>query len=47
MAPGAGLKDRLKYAIDNTFSQGPGALILWLGVLSLGEKDKIILLADN
>ncbi len=28
-------KDRLKYAVDNTFSKGSGALILWLGILSV------------
>ena len=28
-------KDRLKYAVDNTFSRGSGALILWLGILSI------------
>ena len=28
-------KDRLKYAVDNTFSRGTGALILWLGILSV------------
>lgn len=28
-------KDRLKYAVDNTFSKGSGALIMWLGILSL------------
>lgn len=28
-------KDRLKYAVDNTFSRGSGALILWLGILSV------------
>ena len=28
-------KDRLKYAVDNTFSRGSGALIMWLGILSL------------
>jgi voltage-gated potassium channel Kch len=27
--------DRLRYALDNTFSRGAGALIAWLGVLSL------------
>lgn len=27
--------DRLKYAVDNTFSKGSGALILWLGILSV------------
>jgi voltage-gated potassium channel Kch len=29
------LKDRINYAIDNTFSRGTGALIAWLGILSL------------
>lgn len=29
-------QDRLRYKVDNTFSRGSGALILWLGVLSLG-----------
>ena len=29
------LKDRIQYAIDNTFSRGPAALIVWLGVASL------------
>ncbi len=28
-------RDRLKYAVDNTFSKGSGALIMWLGILSL------------
>jgi ion channel POLLUX/CASTOR len=28
-------KDRLKYAVDNTFSKGSGALILWLGIGSV------------
>jgi ion channel POLLUX/CASTOR len=28
-------KDRLKYAVDNTFSKGSGALIMWLGILSV------------
>jgi voltage-gated potassium channel Kch len=28
-------KDRVKYAVDNTFSRGSGALILWLGILSV------------
>jgi voltage-gated potassium channel Kch len=28
-------KDRLKYAIDNTFSKGSGALILWLAISSV------------
>ena len=28
-------KDRLKYAVDNTFSKGSGALIFWLAVLSV------------
>jgi len=28
-------KERLQYAVDNTFSKGTGALILWLGILSL------------
>ena len=28
-------KDRIKYAVDNTFSKGSGALILWLGILSV------------
>jgi voltage-gated potassium channel Kch len=29
------LKDRIQYAIDNTFSKGAAALIVWLGVASL------------
>lgn len=28
-------KDRLNYAVDNTFSKGSGALIFWLAVLSV------------
>lgn len=28
-------KDRLKYAVDNTFSKGSGALILWLAISSV------------
>ncbi|MBA3074257.1 MAG: potassium transporter TrkA, partial [Anaerolineae bacterium] len=28
-------KDRLKYAIDNTFSKGSGALIMWLAISSV------------
>jgi voltage-gated potassium channel Kch len=28
-------KDRLRYAVDNTFSKGTAALIVWLGILSL------------
>lgn len=28
-------KEKFRYAVDNTFSKGPGALILWLGILSL------------
>ncbi|PKO03465.1 MAG: potassium transporter TrkA [Chloroflexi bacterium HGW-Chloroflexi-5] len=28
-------KDRLKYAIDNTFSKGSGALIIWLAISSV------------
>ena len=28
-------KDRLKYAVDNTFSKGSGALIFWLAILSV------------
>jgi len=28
-------KERFKYAVDNTFSKGPSALILWLGIASL------------
>ena len=28
-------KDRLKYAVDNTFSKGSGALIMWLAILSV------------
>ncbi|MDO8969150.1 MAG: potassium transporter TrkA, partial [Saprospiraceae bacterium] len=28
-------KDRLKYAVDNTFSKGSAALIFWLAVLSV------------
>ncbi len=28
-------KERLKYAVDNTFSKGSGALIFWLAVLSV------------
>lgn len=35
MKPESKLKDRLQYAIDNEFSKGSGALILWLGVLSV------------
>ncbi|MCX6055918.1 MAG: potassium transporter TrkA [Chloroflexi bacterium] len=34
MRPGNNLRDRLKYAIDNTFSRGTRALILWLGIIS-------------
>jgi voltage-gated potassium channel Kch len=30
-----GWKDRLRYAVDNTFSRGTAALIAWLGILSL------------
>jgi len=29
------LKDRLNYAVDNTFSKGSGALIMWLGIGSV------------
>ena len=35
MKPETRFKDRLKYAVDNTFSRGSGALILWLGILSI------------
>jgi ion channel POLLUX/CASTOR len=28
-------KDRLNYAVDNTFSKGSGALIMWLGIVSV------------
>lgn len=28
-------KEKFRYAVDNTFSKGPAALILWLGILSL------------
>lgn len=28
-------KDRIKYAVDNTFSKGSGALILWLAISSV------------
>lgn len=35
MKPEIRFKDRLKYAVDNTFSKGSGALILWLGILSV------------
>ncbi len=31
----ASFKEKLKYAVDNTFSKGPSALILWLGIASL------------
>jgi len=36
MKPKNKFKDRLKYSVDNTFSRGTGALILWLGILSIG-----------
>lgn len=29
------LSQKLRYAFDNTMSKGPGALIVWLGILSL------------
>lgn len=35
MAAKASFKERFKYAVDNTFSKGPSALILWLAVASL------------
>jgi ion channel POLLUX/CASTOR len=35
MKPTIRFTDRLRYAIDNTFSRGMGALILWLGILSV------------
>ena len=35
MSTNVKFKDRLKYAVDNTFSKGSGALILWLGILSV------------
>lgn len=42
----AGWRDRAHYWLDNTFSRGAGALILWLGVLSvlivLAEDDDLI-----
>jgi voltage-gated potassium channel Kch len=35
MTAKASFKERFKYAVDNTFSKGPSALILWLGIASL------------
>ena len=35
MKPNYKLRDRIRYAVDNTFTRGTAALILWLAILSV------------
>lgn len=35
MKPNYTLRDRIRYAVDNTFTRGTAALILWLAILSV------------